>query len=132
MADEVVRCPWCAEEILAEARKCKHCGEFLDEESKDVGQIDSVFPQTPPPSFASPSAPATPAAAPIPRGDAGIMCPHCQVRGGVRTKSIKQKKGLSGGKATAAVFTMGISMLGTGLSRKEKVTEAKCGNCKAV
>lgn len=26
----VVRCPFCAEEVLAEARKCKHCGEFLD------------------------------------------------------------------------------------------------------
>ncbi len=23
-------CPFCAEEILAKARKCKHCGEFLD------------------------------------------------------------------------------------------------------
>jgi len=24
------QCPWCAEEILTEARKCKHCGEYLD------------------------------------------------------------------------------------------------------
>lgn len=23
------RCPYCAEEVLAEAVKCKHCGEFL-------------------------------------------------------------------------------------------------------
>jgi hypothetical protein len=25
------RCPFCAEEILAEAKKCKHCGEFIDQ-----------------------------------------------------------------------------------------------------
>ena len=22
-------CPYCAEQVLAEAKKCKHCGEFL-------------------------------------------------------------------------------------------------------
>lgn len=26
---ELVRCPFCKEEILADAQKCKHCGEFL-------------------------------------------------------------------------------------------------------
>jgi hypothetical protein len=26
----VKRCPFCAEEILSAARKCKHCGEFID------------------------------------------------------------------------------------------------------
>ena len=28
--DEQKRCPFCGELILAIARKCKHCGEFLD------------------------------------------------------------------------------------------------------
>lgn len=27
---ETKECPFCAEQILVQARKCKHCGEFLD------------------------------------------------------------------------------------------------------
>ena len=44
----VKTCPWCAEEILAEAKKCKHCGEFLTEErpasvqSADETQNDAI------------------------------------------------------------------------------------------
>jgi len=26
-----IKCPYCAEVIAAAAKKCKHCGEFLDE-----------------------------------------------------------------------------------------------------
>lgn len=59
-----------------------------------------------------------------------MMCPHCNVVGKVRTRSVTQKKGISGGKATAAVVTAGISMLATGLSRKESMTQAHCTNCK--
>ncbi|WP_339697711.1 hypothetical protein [Algoriphagus aquimarinus] len=29
---ETKRCPYCSEEILVEAKKCKFCGEFLDKE----------------------------------------------------------------------------------------------------
>jgi hypothetical protein len=29
-ADATIRCPFCSELILASAKKCKHCGEFLD------------------------------------------------------------------------------------------------------
>lgn len=61
-----------------------------------------------------------------------MVCPHCQTKGKVRTKPIKRKAGISGAKATAAVFTAGVSMLATGLSRKEAVTEARCGNCNSV
>jgi hypothetical protein len=62
-------------------------------------------------------------------GDAEIVCPHCQVRGQVVTKRVKVKRGVSGGKATGAVLTGGLSILATGLSRKEAVTRATCGNC---
>jgi hypothetical protein len=61
--------------------------------------------------------------------NAQMICPHCQSRGTVRTRRIKQKKGISGGKATARVLTAGVSMLATGLSRKEAATEAHCDNC---
>jgi len=36
---------------------------------------------------------------------------------------------VSGGEVTAAVLTGGASLLTTGLSRKEKHTEAHCENC---
>ena len=51
-------------------------------------------------------------------GQAAIVCPHCQTAGQVSTMRVKLKKGISGGKATAAVFTGGLSLLGTGLSRR--------------
>lgn len=65
-------------------------------------------------------------------GSEQMVCPHCQTKGRVRTKQVKMKQGISGGKATGAVLTLGVSMLATGLSRKQKVTEARCGNCGAV
>jgi transcription elongation factor Elf1 len=58
-----------------------------------------------------------------------LICPHCQTKGQVRVKAIKHKSGISGGKAAAAVLTAGVSVLATGLSRKEAMTQAKCGNC---
>ena len=60
-----------------------------------------------------------------------MVCPHCKESGGVRTKPVKAKKGISGGKATAGVLTGGASLWATGLSRKEWVTEATCKNCRA-
>lgn len=62
-------------------------------------------------------------------GDAQIVCPHCQVKGQVTTRRVKRKKGVSGGKATGAVLTGGLSLPATGLSRKEGATECRCGNC---
>lgn len=31
---ETKQCPYCGEEILVVAKKCKHCGEFLDDNLK--------------------------------------------------------------------------------------------------
>lgn len=47
----------------------------------------------------------------------------------VKAKHVKQKRGVSGGKVTGAVLTGGLSMLGTGLSRKQHLTEMHCSNC---
>lgn len=58
-----------------------------------------------------------------------MICPHCGAKGYVRTKIVDRKKGISGGKATAAVLTGGVSLVATGLSRKEKATIARCGSC---
>lgn len=61
-----------------------------------------------------------------------LSCPHCNTIGQVRTKSVTQKKGISGGKATGAILTGGLSILATGLSRKEGATEARCTNCNSM
>lgn len=58
-----------------------------------------------------------------------VVCPHCGTSGSVRMKREKAKKGVSGGKATAAVLTGGTSLLATGLSRKGWITKAYCQNC---
>ena len=64
--------------------------------------------------------------------DAHMVCPHCQTKGKVATQQVRLKKGISGGKATGAILTGGVSLLATGLSRKEDATEAKCSNCGSV
>jgi hypothetical protein len=58
-----------------------------------------------------------------------LICPHCQTRGSVRTKPIILKKGISGGKATAAILTGGVSLVATGLSKKHNQTQAHCMHC---
>lgn len=64
--------------------------------------------------------------------DPNLVCPHCQTRGSVNTKTVKRKKGISGAKATGLLLTAGLSLFVTGLSRKEWETEAHCHACGAT
>lgn len=59
-----------------------------------------------------------------------VVCSQCNTTGKCRVKPIDKKVGVSGGKATAAILTGGVSLLATGLSRKEKVSQVTCGHCK--
>jgi len=38
MTKETKTCPFCGEEILAVAKKCKHCGEWLDKQKEEIEQ----------------------------------------------------------------------------------------------
>lgn len=61
-----------------------------------------------------------------------IVCKHCNTKGVVKTRPMVRKRGISGGKATGAVLTGGLSAAATGLSRKQTVTEMTCTNCGTV
>ena len=61
--------------------------------------------------------------------DAKLLCPHCQKFGFVKTEATVVKRGVSGGKATAALLTGGLTMLATGLSQEDTMTKATCANC---
>ena len=37
-----IRCPYCSEKILSTAKKCKHCGEFLDKEQQSKEKADGI------------------------------------------------------------------------------------------
>jgi hypothetical protein len=58
-----------------------------------------------------------------------IICQYCQQAGGVTVRNIQQKQGVSGGKATSALLTGGVSLFAVGLSKKGMVNELTCSKC---
>lgn len=34
-----IKCPYCAEDVVAGAKKCKHCGEFIDPTMRDIENL---------------------------------------------------------------------------------------------
>ena len=61
-----------------------------------------------------------------------LICPHCQTKGLVHTKQITRKNGISGAKVMGGLLTGGVSLLATGLSQKQGLTQAHCGNCSST
>ena len=63
------------------------------------------------------------------QAQARIRCAYCGETGCVSKTFVRRKQGISGGKATGALFTGGASMVFTGLSRKQQMSHMFCRNC---
>ena len=109
-------CRNCGSEVKDDAGFCNACG------AQRTPSGPATCPSAPPP--AQPRYVSSPAGA-----NPAIICPQCQQRGYVRAAETKQKKGISGGKATAALLTAGLSLYATGLSRKERHQVFHCSYC---
>ena len=64
-----------------------------------------------------------------PRPVGQIECLYCHSSGTVVVQKVKKKKGVSPGKATAGILTLGVSLVGTGLAKKEVVSQLTCAAC---
>ncbi len=58
-----------------------------------------------------------------------VVCKFCNTAGQVWVTLAERKRGVSGGKATGAILTGGLSLFLTGLSRNETVSRLNCKNC---
>ncbi len=118
----LITCPECSKQVSDQASSCPSCGYPITQEEEDVFDFNDY-------SESSNYAKTTLGVLAGYNITPEVVCPHCGKRGCVATKRHKGKKGISGAKATGAIFTLGVSLLATGLSRKEWVTDAVCNNC---
>jgi uncharacterized membrane protein YvbJ len=104
-------CSQCGVELVEGTKFCSGCGF-----KTDVAMPASV-------------AVAQETAVQSPRQFGLIECPYCHSSGTVVVQQVKKKKGVSTGKATAALLTGGISLIGTGLAKKAMVSQLTCAAC---
>lgn len=123
---------------MPRGRKCQRCGKELDHNDfKRNGLLASLCGNC---EHAAKEEEAAAIAAKTAKAWAGqygplnpaMICPHCQAKGHMRTMQVKRKRGISGGKVMGGLLTGGVSLLATGLSQKDTVTQAFCGNCQSV
>ncbi len=147
----LIICPECCRDVSDKATACPHCGFPIKQETEikrheySVPQEQPEWPEQTTQPVATPPITSTPQ--PLPTYEeaqpfyketswgvinTAITCPHCHQKGGVRTKMVDRKKGISGAKATGAILTGGLSLFATGLSRKEEMTQAHCNKCNST
>lgn len=59
-----------------------------------------------------------------------MICPHCQQKGWIRTKTDITSSSSDGKKVAGALITGGLSLLVTGAPENKSRTQAHCLNCK--
>ena len=112
-------CPECSQKISDQAEICPSCG-FPIKPKRIVPKAPKVIPPSPGLWGAMTG-----------NIKSKIVCPYCNALGCVGLKKVERKSGLHGGKATVGLFTGGLSLLATGLSRKMPSLEYKCYSCGA-
>jgi hypothetical protein len=86
--NEIKNCPFCAEEIKPDAIKCKHCGEWLQDQSIESKTIQ----QTKEPD----------------KKDNWMRCPRCN---SAKTKYMGKKSGIVIGSILLSIFLLGAGFV---------------------